>query len=165
MTGAVTLASAVFDFILIFFPAPMYPLCYPDGPFTAQAGATIHMNVTTEPGYPQVDIHRYTPGSDHDWISSFSSDGLEDVLSLLLTITEADQGNFFNFTITSPQEFPGRQSSCLIGPITVVSGTTSSVYSSKTTADTSITTSENFQDTTGQSGLLNFALKKGHILS
>ena len=109
-----------------YFPSAMYPICFPNGPFTVQEGTTQHMNCTSEIGNPLVHIQIMPCPATAIYPWMYLTIDNEVKGSFNLTVSETDNDNYFECKITSspPSFFPGREQSCIIGPITVVKMTT-----------------------------------------
>ncbi|XP_038074128.1 uncharacterized protein LOC119742160 isoform X2 [Patiria miniata] len=102
-----------------YFPSDLYPICAPSGSFTVPEGATLLMNCTTEPGYPLVWVEIIQSTVGVTW-SEITGDEIELVLSSQLSVSADHQDATFTFNVTSASAFPGRASSCSIGPLHVL---------------------------------------------
>ncbi len=127
---------------VLYFPSAMYPICFPDGPFTAREGMTVNMSCTTELGNPVVQMQILTTRVVYVW--TYDRDfNKEQMKSLQLSVTAANAGSSYDCKITPDSQttsFIGMERSCTMGPISVdnmTTDTTSSKPSTPNVTDTS----------------------------
>ncbi len=103
----------------VILSAPMYPLCSPTGPIAVNTETELRMRCLSETGGPAVIAvtRPMTNPSSYLWTSS-SVDGT-DTLSLMLTVTVADDGLAFNCSVLQGPSANNMKRSCIIGPINV----------------------------------------------
>ncbi len=75
LNSTVLLEAQTISFEVLYFPSAMYPICFPDGPFTVQEGTTVNINCTTEIGNPDVQMHLLTSSVIYAW--TYDSDSKE----------------------------------------------------------------------------------------
>ncbi len=83
------ISRSIFHTVL-YFPFAIYPICIPDGPFTALEGATVNMSCTTEKGSPEqrkVILPNFTAN-----VWTYMITGNEQTSSLRMIVTTANQG-------------------------------------------------------------------------
>ncbi|XP_033642387.1 uncharacterized protein LOC117302524 [Asterias rubens] len=114
-----------------YFPSPMYPICFPNGPFTVQEGTLQHLSCTSEKGNPAVNVELLPTPSTAIYLWMFSDINNEARRFIILTLDETYNGYQFQCIIISDY-FPGRSGSCTIGPITVTNMTTESIEDANT---------------------------------
>ncbi|XP_071805753.1 uncharacterized protein [Asterias amurensis] len=119
------LPSGNINLNVYYFPSPMYPICFPDGPFTVQEGTLQHLSCTTEKGNPTVNMELLPTPSTAILLWMFSDINNKAKGFINLTLDETYNGYQFQCIITSDY-FTGRRRSCTIGPITATNMTTDS---------------------------------------
>lgn len=109
-----------------YFPDEENPRCHPgsQGPILVKVGKTLVLNCTSEMGDPPVKFHwsNTRTGAQVAGVSPKDYSGSQDALAyseLILFPSKNDDNTLFLCTMTSIA-FPGRESSCHVGPVIVI---------------------------------------------
>ncbi len=119
--GNVIVATSSVTLSVLYFPSESFPMCFPAGPITVDAGTELDMRCSSESSHgtvtmtinPTIQTTRYTT-----WTSVINDDTDTVVRTLDLTVDDAEYGVAFDCVIAS-MYFTGMQRACQIGPITV----------------------------------------------